>query len=170
MASEFSQDHRCRHDRRWPAARRSEALSRSLRDRDEFEPLLSCMRLSDPTAMVHPEQHRRRLQGASRRRDAAREVREVLRRDYASFLEAKARELLDRNEVTIQTKSGHSDDSSSPRRVATPPGKAWRGAEAPASESSRWTDRATCSPPQVRRLVAFPRFVVRRWSQKTPHF
>jgi hypothetical protein len=53
-----------------------------------------------------PELHRRLTEEASRREDAYRQAREVLRRDYTSFFEAKARELLDRHEVTIRGANG----------------------------------------------------------------
>ena len=55
---------------------------------------------------INLELRQRALEEASRRRDATRKVREALRRDHASLFEAKARELLDRNEVTIQAENG----------------------------------------------------------------
>lgn len=52
------------------------------------------------------EQHRRILEESTRRQDALREVREGLRREYASFFELKARELLNRGEVAIHAAIG----------------------------------------------------------------
>jgi hypothetical protein len=52
------------------------------------------------------EQHRRILEESTRRQDALRELREGLRREYASFIELKAHELLDRGQVAIHAATG----------------------------------------------------------------